>query len=540
MGSCWSRDDAAANGWKDVPKPSAVAPASDSPTTRSPTKLPPIVFVASKQKEVPDAQEDKVRAKETREVKSLRLYGDPMCPLTMQILLALRHKEVHYECSWLDKEWSTKQEWAARNGSGLELAVLQHGRDKISGSPDAILQYLETNFPENPLVPDGKTSKRVEEWSVYLRDTLGPLVSQLLYDGEPSIQEELAPELDLALAKVNDGLSKFCGNGPYFFGQQFTMVDVLLIPILALADPLKEFRSIGICPAYESLLAYKKNMQSFPVYAAARVTPEALSKHVAKKLERRAPPPLLILMLMQHRSIACHFNTLVLLVDELLKGIQNKTNTSPSSRSLQLKKLSKGYGRLVELLQEHAQMEERVIFPALEQDNPGATDAANSDHGRDLPVTNGIKEQIKTVVTLESGTVDYNESLYSIASRLKTLQTNSEAHFREEEQEFLPILDSGVFGKDEVVSMVSHCLGVMEATHGHLLPFFLSGLSPQDMYQYMMALQRCLVDSNPSLFSRMLHVIRNADNEFLNVKRQAEERFSAFLPSKNAPSAGSW
>ncbi|KAL2621388.1 hypothetical protein R1flu_001593 [Riccia fluitans] len=537
MGSCWSRDEVAENGWKaDVPKPSAVAPASDSPTTQSPTKSAPAVAVV--QKEVKDAEEEKV--KEVREVKSLRLYGDPMCPLTMQILLALRYKEVHYECSWLNKEWSTKQEWAARNGSGLELAVLQYGKDKISGSPDAILQYLETNFPENPLVPHGDTSKKIEEWSGYVRDTLGPLVSQLLYDGEPSIQEELAPELDLALAKVNGGLSKFHGDGPYFFGKQFTMADVLLIPILALTDPLMEFRNIGICSAYVSLLAYKKDMQSFPVFAAAKVTPESLSKYVANKMEQRKPPPLLILMLMQHRSLACHFNKLVLLVDELLKAIQNKTNTSPSSRSLQLKRLSKGYGRLVELLQEHAQMEERVIFPALEQDNPGLTDAANSDHGRDLPITNGLKEQIKTVVTLESGTVDYNDALYSIASRLKTLQNNAEVHFREEEKEFLPILDSEAFGKEEVVSMVTHCLGVMESTHGHLLPFFLSGLSPQDMYQYMMVLQRSLAESKPSLFTRMLHVIRNADNEFQNVKRQVEERFSAFSPINNPPSSTSW
>ncbi|BBN14376.1 protein MpGST33 [Marchantia polymorpha subsp. ruderalis] len=533
MGSCWSRDaDAEEHEWKtEIPKASAVAPASDSPSTQSPTKSAPAVVVA-----MPLPMQKKIQIQEEqeiKEVKSLRLYGDPMCPLTMQILLALRYKDVHYECSWLDKEWTQKQEWAARNGSELKLAVLQHGRDKISGSPDAILQYIESSFPDKPLVPQGEyVAKKVEEWTAYLRDTLGPLVSQLLYDGEPSIQEELAPELDLALAKVNGGLQKFYGDGPCFFGEQFTMADVLLIPTLALLDPLKEFRGIGICSAYISLLAYKRNMHSLPVYAAAKVTPEALNKYVATKLEQRAPPPLLILMLMQHRSILWHFNKLVLLVDELLKGVQSKANYSPAIGIPQLKRLWKGYGRLVEVLQEHAQMEERVIFPAIEHYNPGVTQEANADHGRDLPITNGIREEIKSLVSLDQGTADYSESLVNLATRLRTLQMNTEEHFQEEEKEFLPLLDSAAFGKEQVEPMVTHCLGVMESSHGHLLPFFLSGLNAQDMYQYMMVLHKSLAESKPSLFTRMLHVVRNADDEFQDVRRIVQERFSTFSPFK--------
>lgn len=55
----------------------------------------------------------------------------------------------------------------------------------------------------------------------------------------------------------------------------------------------------------------------------------------------------------------------------------------------------------------------------------GLTKAANEEHARDLPIMNGIKEDIKTVGVLDSGSPDYQEALYNISSRLKKLQVNS-------------------------------------------------------------------------------------------------------------------
>lgn len=55
----------------------------------------------------------------------------------------------------------------------------------------------------------------------------------------------------------------------------------------------------------------------------------------------------------------------------------------------------------------------------------GLSKAANEEHARDLPIMNGIKEDIKTVGVLDSGSPDYLEALYNISSRLKKLQVNS-------------------------------------------------------------------------------------------------------------------
>lgn len=57
--------------------------------------------------------------------------------------------------------------------------------------------------------------------------------------------------------------------------------------------------------------------------------------------------------------------------------------------------------------------------------NAGLAKAAKEEHARDLPLMNGIKEVIKSVGVLDSGSPDYTEALYSLSTRLKSLQVCS-------------------------------------------------------------------------------------------------------------------
>lgn len=52
----------------------------------------------------------------------------------------------------------------------------------------------------------------------------------------------------------------------------------------------------------------------------------------------------------------------------------------------------------------------------------GLAKAAKEEHARDLPIMNGIKEDIKSVGVLDSGSPDFREGLYNISTRLKLLQ----------------------------------------------------------------------------------------------------------------------
>jgi hypothetical protein len=53
---------------------------------------------------------------------------------------------------------------------------------------------------------------------------------------------------------------------------------------------------------------------------------------------------------------------------------------------MQIKRLSRSYAQPVDLMQEHAQMEERIIFPTLENVDRGITQLVNDEHARDFPL----------------------------------------------------------------------------------------------------------------------------------------------------------
>lgn len=55
----------------------------------------------------------------------------------------------------------------------------------------------------------------------------------------------------------------------------------------------------------------------------------------------------------------------------------------------------------------------------------GLSKAANEEHGRDLPVMNGIKEDIKSIGVLDLGSPVYQEALLNLSNRLKKLKVRS-------------------------------------------------------------------------------------------------------------------
>jgi len=56
--------------------------------------------------------------------------------------------------------------------------------------------------------------------------------------------------------------------------------------------------------------------------------------------------------------------------------------------------------------------------------NAGLSKTAKEEHARDLPIMNGIKEIIKSVEVLDSGSPNYRETLYNLSTRLNSFQVN--------------------------------------------------------------------------------------------------------------------
>lgn len=179
-------------------------------------------------------------------------------------------------------------------------------------------------------------------------------------------------------------------------------------------------------------------------------------------------------------------------LDLAIRGGKAAVDPSVGTPRMEVSKFGKSYGKMLEVLLEHAQMEERVIFSILESADPGVCKYVNEEHARDLPIMNGIKEDIKSIGVLKAGTATHQEALRSLSARLDTLQENCRDHFDEEERNLLPLMEAAELTKSQQKKVVEQCIDVMKGTHSNLFNFFIEGLLPHEAMEYLELVMTCL------------------------------------------------
>ncbi|CAK7325221.1 unnamed protein product [Dovyalis caffra] len=198
------------------------------------------------------------------------------------------------------------------------------------------------------------------------------------------------------------------------------------------------------------------------------------------------------MVVLQHRSMVWHLERMVRWSEDLVtRGGRRNGDPGMGSERMEVRKFQKSYQQLLEVMVEHAQMEERVVFPLLETAERGLCKAANMEHGRDLPIMNGIREDIKSIGVLETGSHDYREALRNLLTRLKSLLEHSKEHFLEEERDVLPLMEAMELSKDQQLRVLEQCIDVMQGTHSHLFNFFIEGLLPREAMQYLDLIVNC-------------------------------------------------
>ncbi|KAF8117365.1 hypothetical protein N665_0011s0085 [Sinapis alba] len=213
-----------------------------------------------------------------------------------------------------------------------------------------------------------------------------------------------------------------------------------------------------------------------------------------------ATPLIVKAIWLQHRSMTWHIERMLRWSEDLAaRGGRRAVDPSVGTPKMEIRKFAKSYAQLHEVMVEHAQMEERILFPLLESADRGMCKSANEEHGRELPMMNGIKEYIKSIGVMDSGVC--SEELFSLASRFKSLQMMCKAHFEEEEKDLLPMVEAAEMGKEKQKKLMNQSLELMRGTHSNVCDFLLQGLTPQEAMQYLDLLMNF---ADPNLISSFI------------------------------------
>jgi glutathione S-transferase len=207
----------------------------------------------------------------------LTLISHDLCPYVQRAVIALTEKGVAFDRVYVDLD--AKPDWFLAISPLGKVPLLRVG-DAVIFESAVILEYLEETQPNSlyPADPLDRARQRamIEFGSAILSDIWGL---------------EIAPTWEVAAARIEALTQKLArlerelGDGPWFAGQKFGLVDAVFGPVFRYFDLFDRLLEHGILADKPRLTAWRAALAARPSVRDAVVTDYAarLERFVAKQ-----------------------------------------------------------------------------------------------------------------------------------------------------------------------------------------------------------------------------------------------------------------
>jgi len=196
----------------------------------------------------------------------LKLVSFDLCPYVERSRIVLFEKDVPHEVEFIDLR--DKPAWfLAISPMGRVPVLLVDDRPVFESM--VINELIEELYPRPELFPkDPITRAQARGWIVFANDAVMPSGSKV-FQAWATGQE--GDELGRPLAALREALGKIethlaRGEGPFFLGRQFTLVDAAFAPFFRRVDALEALRRPLhlLCEGFLRVTRYKDALLSRP------------------------------------------------------------------------------------------------------------------------------------------------------------------------------------------------------------------------------------------------------------------------------------
>lgn len=200
----------------------------------------------------------------------LTLISHHLCPYVQRAAISLAEKGVPFERVTIDL--ADKPAWFREISPLGKVPLLkighEDGRQTVIFESAVILEYLEETLP-NPLHPaDPLERARHRGWIEYGSAILNRIARLYSAPGPSALANE-ARELAAMFARVDAEL----GDGPWFAGAKFSLVDAVYGPVFRYFDVIDRIGDFGILTGKPKLAAWRRALAQRPSVRDA-VTPD--------------------------------------------------------------------------------------------------------------------------------------------------------------------------------------------------------------------------------------------------------------------------
>jgi glutathione S-transferase len=189
-----------------------------------------------------------------------KLISFPLCPYVQRAAIALAEKGVQFER--VDIDLSNKPDWFLKLsplGKVPVLVVTQgDGSEQALFESQPIAEYLDETIAPRLHPADPLERARHRAWIEFASATLADIYG--FYTGDADAYRAELRALDSKLRRLEQVL----GDGPYFAGERFSLVDAAFAPVLRHFDTFDRLVDHGLLAARPKLQAWRETLSARP------------------------------------------------------------------------------------------------------------------------------------------------------------------------------------------------------------------------------------------------------------------------------------
>jgi glutathione S-transferase len=186
----------------------------------------------------------------------LTLISHELCPFVQRAAIALEEKGVEFER--INVDLANKPDWFLAISPLGKVPLLKVG-DSVIFESAVILEYLEETQPK-PLHPaDPLTRAEHRAWMEFGSTMLMDIWNFYMAADEAAFQAKLK-----SLADKFERLEQRLGEGPYFDGARFSLVDAVFGPVFRYFDTFDRIADFGMLSGKPKIAAWRQALAQRP------------------------------------------------------------------------------------------------------------------------------------------------------------------------------------------------------------------------------------------------------------------------------------
>ena len=194
----------------------------------------------------------------------LELISTKRCPFVQRSIITLNHKGIDHRMTYVDLD--DPPQWFLDISPLGQVPALRVDGDAVIFESAVINEYLDDVTP-GQLHPADPLQRAINKSWIEFGGGCCSLTFQVMVAPSQKAYEEIIAQLATNLGRVE----KVLGDGPFFNGDEFALIDAAYAPIFIRLDVFRDLLGMQITEDLPKIHAWQKTLLALPEVQQARV-----------------------------------------------------------------------------------------------------------------------------------------------------------------------------------------------------------------------------------------------------------------------------